>query len=419
MKPKALLVFFAILVFGLMGCKKELVPPDIHSPYIINIKATPTNVSKGGLTSILCVAVDPDKNTLEYTWSAPAGLFYADTTDPETNNVGNPIFWRGPETSGVYTITVTVDDGTGGSATGSVDVPVGNYKLLEVLGQGVLEEPMGVYVEESSGKVWVADAFANKVFHYDGASWGSFSFAGVEIDTVIDTTKTPWDTLEVIDTLAFDTPMDVSLNGGLIYVLDSGANKLHKFTSPDPGGFAGSIISISGSGATYPPTGFVIVDDTFAYAACGLTGVRRINLISGSATNYVGPRGARDLAFNGTDRFWVTTNESQGRYFLKQYDKNYTLVSTVEDSIYRPWGIALAPSGNIFLSQWGDESDTTITPQCHVAEFMTDGSFVTRWGDTGDGRDEFNSPGGLWITQAGKIYVCDRGNGVVKVFGPN
>ncbi|MFQ5906594.1 MAG: hypothetical protein ACE5JA_08475, partial [bacterium] len=79
----------------------------------------------------------------------------------------------------------------------------------------------------------------------------------------------------------------------------------------------------------------------------------------------------------------------------------------------------LAPSGNLFVSQWGDISDTLMNPQCHIAEFTTAGDFVGRWGDTGGSEGQFNSPAGLWITSDRKIYVCDRGNGVVKVFGPN
>lgn len=426
MKAKALLVFGVLLIVILASCKKELVAPPVHDPYIVSVTPTPSNVSKGGATSILCIAVDPDKNTLQYTWSASAGAFYTDTTFAQQSNVGNPIVWRAPETTGVYSIKVVVDDGTDGSAESTVDIPVGSYKLLDVLGAGVFSEPAGVFVEASGG-VWVADAADNRVWYSsDGhAPWNSFDFAGVDttIDTtiVIDTTVVPHDTTVIIDTtadtLTFEMPMDVYLDGGLIYVLDGGADKIHKFDSPSSDGYIEELTSISGT-TTYPPTAFVVID-TFAYAACGRIAVRRVNLNTGTKVNYSAPNGARDLAFNGTDRWWVTIDQAEGIYSLREYDLSFNTVSTIEDSIHRPWGIAIAPSGNVFISQWGNEADTLLLPQCHVAEFSSSGSFVTRWGDTGGGSQEFNSPAGLWITSDQKIYVCDRGNGAVKVFGPN
>jgi len=417
MKIKALPLLAVLIALLAVGCKKELVAPPVHDPYVVSVKATPSNVTNGGATSILCVAVDPDKNTLTYRWSCATGTFYTDTTYSEQSNIGNPIIWKAPEASGVYSIGVTVDDGTGGEAAATVDVPVGDYELLDVLGEGVFTEPAGIFVE-TSGEIWVADAGDNTVKHSsDGENWTSFNYAGEETTMVVDSSVVPYDTTYLVDTLAFEIPMDVYLYGGLIYVLDSGVDKLHKFDSPAPGGYLSSITSISGT-SVYPPTGLVVVD-SFAYAACGRVGVRRVNLNDGAKNLYSGPGGARDLAFDGSDRWWVTIDLAQNNYSIREYDLTFNLVSTVRDSVFRPWGIAIAPSGNLFASQWGNEADTLSVPQCHVAEFSTSGSFVGRWGDTGGGREEFNSPAGLWIASDGRIYVCDRGNGVVKVFGPN
>ena len=418
MKTKALPLLAVLVALLAVGCSKELVDPPVHDPYVVSVKATPSNVTNGGATSILCVAVDPDKNTLTYHWSCPSGTFYSDTTLAEESDTGNPIIWKAPETSGVYTIEVIADDGTGGKAVATVDVPVGDYKLLDVLGEGVFTEPAGVFVE-SSGEIWVADAGDNTVKHSsDGQVWSSFDYAGEETTLVIDSSSVPYDTSYIVDTLAFEIPMDVYLDGGIIYVLDSGVDKLHRFSSPGPGGYLSSITSVSGT-AVYPPTGLVVVD-SFAYAACGRVGVRRTNLNSPSSkVTYSSPGGARDLAFNGSDRWWVTIDLAQANYSIKEFSLTFGLVSTVRASFFRPWGIAVAPSGNIFASQWGNEADTLVVPQCHVAEFSASGSFVSKWGDTGGGREEFNSPAGLWIASDGRIYVCDRGNGAVKVFGPN
>jgi len=422
MKTKTLLVLSTIFALLFFGCKKELVEPLVNSPNIIEIHATPKNVTKGGTTSILCIAVDPEQNPLTHTWTAPAGTFYTDTTFLDQSNVGNPIIWKAPDNFGVFLIEVVVEDGTGGADSGAISIPVGRYRLLETIGEGVLSQPMGVYVQESSGKVFVTDAGDDNVWEYDGVNWTDFSYRG-EVDTSIDTTiiiEPPETTVVIdttLDTLGFDMPTDIFIDGGgITYVLDGGLDRIHRFNSLSYAGYDTSFSSISGA-VGYPPTGF-IVEGGYAYAACGRQGIRIIDLSLGSAVRH-NVNGARDIIYNGTDRWWVSVNESDNRYFVNEYDLSFNLLNTIQDSVYQPWGIALAPSGNIFVSQWGDISDTLANPQCHIAEFTTAGGFVGRWGDTGGGEGQFNSPAGLWITSDHKIYVCDRGNGVVKVFGPN
>ncbi|TET44960.1 hypothetical protein E3J62_08850 [candidate division TA06 bacterium] len=421
MKNKAFLILPVILVLSLLGCKKELVEPEVHNPYIRGLSATPSNVSKGGATTLECFATDPDQNTLSYTWTCQAGKLYTDTTFSTETDTGNPIVWKAPDNSGIFVIDIKVEDGTDGSADSSIAIPVGSYKLLEVLGTGVLTEPMGIFVE-GSGDVWVADAGDNNVWNYDGVNWSSFSFAGIKVDTIVDTLT--GDTTYKDDTLSFTTPMDVYLDGGMIYVLDSGVDKVHRFSTPGPAGYDTSFSSISGSNNNmYPPTSFVVEGD-YIYAACGNVGVRKRDLSTGQVEVTTDPRQARGITFDGAGNLWVTVDQGSPsppyywiRSYIKMYDQNLNVdpTKTIEASVYRPWGIAVGPSGNIFVSQLGD----TATADCHIAEFTSAGSFVGKWGDTGSGSEQFNSPAGLWVTSDRKIYVCDRGNGVVKIFGPD
>jgi hypothetical protein len=419
MKISIVFMLFVVLALSLCGCKRELVAPPVHNPYVVSIQATPTNVSKGGATSIYCVAVDPDQNKLTFTWSASAGKFYADTTFAGETSIGNPIIWKAPDNAGTFTIDVAIDDGTGGTAGTSITVAVGKYKLLEVLGQGTLEQPMGVYVEEASGKVWVADAGNNKVWIYDDPDWTGFSFAGIDtaidttytIDSLGDTTSVTIDTTQ--DTLAFDTPMAVYLDAGLIYVLDSGRDLVHKFASPSPAGYDTSF-PMSGI-TTIPPTGMVVTGG-FVYAACGNRGIRKRDVATGTEVDFnQEARQARSIALSGVDRFWVTIDGGALNSYIKEYDPSLDVTKSAQDSLFRPWGIAVGPTGNVFVSQDGDTSN----PKAQIAEFTSDGVFVDRWGDTGAGKEQFDSPAGMWVTDDNKIYVCDRGNGVVKVFGPN
>ncbi|MFQ5905466.1 MAG: hypothetical protein ACE5JA_02745, partial [bacterium] len=342
MKTKTLLVLSTIFALLFLGCKKELVAPPVNNPTIIDIHATPTNVSRGGAASLLCVAVDPEQNTLTYTWAAPDGKFYTDTTFSNQNNVGNPIVWRAPDSAGVFLIEVVVEDGTGGADSGAISIPVGRFKLLEIIGEGVLSQPMGVFVD-GSGVVFVADAGDGNVWEYDGSNWIDFSYRG-EIKTSIDTTwildPNTGETLDVVidttlDTLGFDMPMDVFINGGgMTYVLDGGLDRIHKFNSLSFAGYDTSFSSISGA-LGYPPTGF-IVEGGYAYVACGRVGVRKIDMTTGSAEAVYGASGARDIAFNGVDRWWVSVNEAENRYFINEYDLNFNKVNTIEEVIQDP-----------------------------------------------------------------------------------
>ena len=422
MKSKAFLVIPAVIILFLLGCKKTPIEPQVHHPYIRGISATPSNVSRGGATTLECFATDPDQNTLSYIWTSQVGKFYTDTTFSTETDTGNPIVWRAPDSTDVFVINIRVEDGTDGSADSSIAIPVGGYKLLEVLGTGVLTEPMGVFVD-GSDNVWVADAGDQYVWKWDGSSWSdTFSYRGVidtSIDTTytIDTTKVPPETTDVsidttADTLGFEMPIDVYMDGGMIYVLDTGINRVHRFLSPSVAGYDTSFMSISQTDGI-PPTGFVVVGD-YIYAACGTWGIRKAHLLSDARVRASDPKGARDIAFDGVDRLWVTVDKDVETRYIKSYDLDLNLVTTIQDSVYRPWGIAIGPSGNIFVSQLGD----TATADCHMAEFTSTGSFVGKWGDTGSGSEQFNSPAGLWVTSDRKIYVCDRGNGVVKVFGP-
>ena len=419
MKSKAFLVIPVIIILSLLGCKKTLIAPPAHAPYIRGISATPSNVSRGGASTLECVVVDPDQNTLSYTWTSQVGKFYTDTTFSTETDTGNPIVWKAPDSTDVFVINIRVENGTDSLADSSIAIPVGSYKLLEVLGTGILTEPMGIFVE-GSGDMWVADAGDDNVWKYDGANWSSFSFAGIDTTYIIDTLGETTDVQ--IDTLNFTTPMDVYIDNDTIYVLESGVDegRVHLFTSPSAAGWVDTVNSISGN-ADFPPTGFVVFQG-YIYAACGNIGIRKINIATGAEEQRASdPVQARDIVYDGAGNFWVTVDRGGPgpppywiQSYVKQYDLSLNLTLTIETSVYRPWGVAIGPSGNIFVSQLGD----TATADCHIAEFTSNGSFVGKWGDTGSGIEQFNSPAGLWVTSDRKIYVCDRGNGVVKVFGP-
>ena len=73
-----------------------------------------------------------------------------------------------------------------------------------------------------------------------------------------------------------------------------------------------------------------------------------------------------------------------------------------------PAGIALSPSGEIFVSDG--------YANCRVHRFSPQGALRLSWGEPGDGPGQFNLPHGVWIDSSGRVLVADRENDRVQVF---
>jgi hypothetical protein len=91
-------------------------PPaaENHKPVISYITAQ-QQVSPSSNSRLTCVATDADGDSLIYAWSANSGKIVGE---------GETVTWIAPDTSGTYTIGVTVTDGKGGEARDSVNIVV-------------------------------------------------------------------------------------------------------------------------------------------------------------------------------------------------------------------------------------------------------------------------------------------------------
>ncbi|HTI44347.1 MAG TPA: OmpA family protein [Vicinamibacterales bacterium] len=87
-------------------------PPTFNGP----IQANPPTLEPGQTTNLTSPATDPDGDTITYTWSAPAGTF-------STQN-GMNTQWTAPQQEGNYPLTVTANDGRGGTAQNMITIPV-------------------------------------------------------------------------------------------------------------------------------------------------------------------------------------------------------------------------------------------------------------------------------------------------------
>jgi outer membrane protein OmpA-like peptidoglycan-associated protein len=104
-------------------------PVPQNRPPTVQAQCDPCSVQVGQQSTVRATAQDPDGDTLTYRWSAPQGAL-ATPAERESR-------WTAPQQEGTVPVTVTVDDGRGGTASGTVNIqvtrpPVKNYTFEDV-----------------------------------------------------------------------------------------------------------------------------------------------------------------------------------------------------------------------------------------------------------------------------------------------
>ena len=86
----------------------------------------------------------------------------------------------------------------------------------------------------------------------------------------------------------------------------------------------------------------------------------------------------------------------------------YTQVTRGAEPFNMPAGIAVAPSGDIFIADG--------YANARVHRFGADGALLKSWGEPGDGPGEFMLPHGACVDNRGNVLIADRENDRVQVF---
>jgi len=84
------------------------------------------------------------------------------------------------------------------------------------------------------------------------------------------------------------------------------------------------------------------------------------------------------------------------------------------DTFDRPTGVAVAPNGDIFVS---DGHAPNQHNNARVMKFAKDGRFIKAWGHKGAGPGDFDEPHDIFIGGSqSRLYVADRRNNRIQVF---
>jgi len=91
-------------------------PPPANRPPTVRVTANPPEVEEGADSRVNADAQDPDNDPLTYAWRAPDG---------RVTGSGSQVTWTAPASvEGSYPVTVTVDDGRGGTASDTTNIRV-------------------------------------------------------------------------------------------------------------------------------------------------------------------------------------------------------------------------------------------------------------------------------------------------------
>jgi len=79
------------------------------------------------------------------------------------------------------------------------------------------------------------------------------------------------------------------------------------------------------------------------------------------------------------------------------------------DSFYQPNDVAVAPNGEIYVSEGHGGANS------RIVKFSKEGKFIAEWGHKGAGRGEFDQPHALAFDSKGRLFVGDRGNNRIVI----
>ena len=318
--------------------------------------------------------------------------------------------------------------------------------FLTAWGTSLLDEPMGIAVDNSMGYVYVADTGNDRI--------QVFTTGGTYVKQI----GGPGD-----DPLEFDQPHGLSVHGGVLYVADRFNDRIQLIiTATDS---FDSIIAIdqpvdithSSSGNTYvasagEETVFVydnntqigqfgswgLCDGQFIYPlslAAGVFGndiyvldseLSEVQKFTSSGTfvdswgapgtgtgRLSRPRGIACGTFTGGEAVIVADSDNC-RIQRVSTDGDYLDQWRADGigpyNLDRPRGVAFDAAGNVYVAD---------SSHCRIMKYDSSGTYLLQWGRCSDGNEQLSWPIGLAVGASGHVYVADSDNCRIKKFTDN
>jgi sugar lactone lactonase YvrE len=199
-------------------------------------------------------------------------------------------------------------------------------------------------------------------------------------------------------------PVDVAIDGhGDIYVADYSGNRVLKLSS------SGKLLATWGkyrSGPFSSPTSVATDSQGNAFVLDHFNR-GRIQKFSADGTLLA------SWSAPSSNQYSSITVSTDGRIYLTRgrtiavYSLSGALLSVLglgdalPGQLASPEGLAIGPSGNLFVADTGNS---------RIQKFSPTGRLLAVWGTMGAGKGQFNNPAGIAVDRLGDILVADTGN---------
>ena len=112
----------------------------------------------------------------------------------------------------------------------------------------------------------------------------------------------------------------------------------------------------------------------------------------------------------GTQGHQVTTFSPDGEVLMRLGTAG--VAGRTRDTLDQPNDLLVAPNGNIFVGDGHPAGGNN-----RIVKYGPDGSYLMEWGETGAEAGQFRTPHSLAMDSEGLLYVGDRSNRRIQVFG--
>ena len=121
---------------------------------------------------------------------------------------------------------------------------------------------------------------------------------------------------------------------------------------------------------------------------------------------------------------WTTDSgagDAPGGHVVRKFSANGQLLMTIGQSgvagdepgqLREPTDVVVSPEGVIFVT----EGHLKNGPHARLTKFAADGTFIARFGSTGQGHLQLSAPHGIAMDTEGRLFIADRDNNRIMIW---